>query len=287
MKVSARELKSILCLMVHMSHVDGNLQTENIRIIKFLSSFGLSDEKQKQILTEAVEMHVEEAYEVIIKLDDSTKQEVSNRIFDVVIADEVVSDEEATYLIELFADCELPCPDSQEWIDWCSGNESDEELLSNEDGEENFSNIDDKQEDDNTLCYFLIQPGNDNCGGKCIAYHPIKSALEEWLAKEVMGGLDEVLFEFKNIAVLEDFRKRMGYADDIVMCAYICKRTYKVKNELASELLGKTIYGSCVIRTRDRAGNSRPYCMRKSNCDKLFELLNEFSAFKLTYSDVN
>ena len=30
MKVSARELKSILCLMVHMSHVDGNLQTENI-----------------------------------------------------------------------------------------------------------------------------------------------------------------------------------------------------------------------------------------------------------------
>ena len=74
MKVSARELKSILCLMVHMSHVDGNLQTENIRIIKFLSSFSLSDEKQKQILTEAVEMHVEEAYEVIIKLDDSTKQ---------------------------------------------------------------------------------------------------------------------------------------------------------------------------------------------------------------------
>lgn len=286
MKVSARELKSILCLMVHMSHVDGNLQTENIRIIEFLSSFGLSDEKQKQILTEAVEMHVEEAYEVIIKLDDSTKQEVSNRIFDVVIADEVVSDEEAAYLIELFADCELPCPDSQEWTDWCSGNESGEELLSNEDDEECFSN-DDKEQDDETLCYFLIRPGDDNYGGKCIAYHPIKSALEEWLAKEVMGGLDEVLFEFKNIAVLEDFRKRMGYADDIAMCAYICKRTYKVKNELASELLGKTIYGSCVIRTRDRAGNSRPYCMRKSNCDKLFELLNEFSAFKLTYSDGN
>ena len=150
MKVSARELKSILCLMVHMSHVDGNLQAENIRIIKFLSSFGLSDEKQKQILTEAVEMHVEEAYEVIIKLDDSTKQEVSNRIFDVVIADEVVSDEEAAYLIELFADCELPCPDSQEWTDWCSGNESGEELLSNEDDEECFSN-DDKEQDDEKI----------------------------------------------------------------------------------------------------------------------------------------
>ena len=133
MKVSFKQLTGILKLMASLGNSDELLDEESESIILFLRGFNIDNEKKRELLSRAVEMDMEEAADIVTGLDQVTKQEVSNLLFDLIMVDGVVSDPEAEMFMSLMADCYIPVPNTQVWSDWlASSNESEEEMLSNE-----------------------------------------------------------------------------------------------------------------------------------------------------------
>ena len=119
--------------MITLGNADGLHDDETNMLVIFLRNFVTDEAKQKELICNAIEMHKDEAVEIIKGLDQTTKQGVSNVMSLIMLADGDVSDQEAAMFMELMFDCGIPDPDTQEWLNWLSGDSnSEEEIFSNE-----------------------------------------------------------------------------------------------------------------------------------------------------------
>ena len=131
--VSFKQLTAIASLMITLGNADGLHDDETNMLVIFLRNFVTDEAKQKELICNAIEMHKDEAVEIIKGLDQTTKQGVSNVMSLIMLADGDVSDQEAAMFMELMFDCGIPDPDTQEWLNWLSGDSnSEEEIFSNE-----------------------------------------------------------------------------------------------------------------------------------------------------------
>lgn len=131
--ISFRQLTAIASLMITLGNTDGLHDDETNMVVIFLRNFVTDKAKQKELICNAIEMNREEAVEIIKGLDQTTKQGVSNAMSLIMLADGEISDPEAAMFMELMFDCGIPDPDTQEWLNWLSGDSnSEEEIFSNE-----------------------------------------------------------------------------------------------------------------------------------------------------------
>lgn len=131
--VSFKQLTAIASLMITLGNTDGLHDDETNMVVIFLRNFVTDEAKQKELICNAIEMNREEAVEIIKGLDQTTKQGVSNAMSLIMLADGEISDPEAAMFMELMFDCGIPDPDTQEWLNWLSGDSnSEEEIFSNE-----------------------------------------------------------------------------------------------------------------------------------------------------------
>ena len=119
--VTFKQLTAIASLMITLGNTDGLHDGETNMIVIFLRHFVPDEAKQKELLCNAIEMHKEEAVEIIKGLDQTTKQGISNAMSLIMLADGDISDPEAAMFMELMFDCGIPDPDTQEWLNWLSG----------------------------------------------------------------------------------------------------------------------------------------------------------------------
>lgn len=118
--VTFKQLTAIASLMITLGNTDGLHDGETNMIVIFLRHFVPDEAKQKELLCNAIEMHKEEAVEIIKGLDQTTKQGISNAMSLIMLADGDISDPEAAMFMELMFDCGIPDPTTQEWLNWLS-----------------------------------------------------------------------------------------------------------------------------------------------------------------------
>ena len=97
MKVSQKQLEAIIKLMVTEASVDQLEESEIHNVLNFLKEFKLDDYRIKELLLSADQMELEEALSIINQLDQPTQQELSNRLFNLIMADGAVSASSSKY----------------------------------------------------------------------------------------------------------------------------------------------------------------------------------------------
>ena len=285
MKVSLKQLEAIIKLMVTEASVDQLEESEIHNVLNFLREFKLDDYRIKELLLSADQMELEEALSIINQLDQPTQQELSNRLFNLIMADGAVSKPECNSLTNLILHFKLPVPDSPEvkkWLAKVSDEASEEEILSNE--EEKVVTATDDHE---ALCFFVIEPsGNDAYFmGKCCAYVRVGRAYrsEEVIARDLLKCKKSILLEYKNLPVLQAVTEDMGYTSYGAFKAYIAKQPSDMtENKAASKLLGKKIYGPCLIQFVSNEGKFQ--YLPKKYCQTFHRYLKTRLDCPMTYS---
>ena len=285
MKVSLKQLEAIIKLMVTEASVDQLEESEIHNVLNFLKEFKLDDYRIKELLLSADQMELEEALSIINQLDQPTQQELSNRLFNLIMADGAVSEPERHLLTNLILHFKLPVPDSPEvkkWLAKVSDEASEEEILSNE--EEKVVTATDDEE---ALCFFVIEPsGNDAYFmGKCCAYVRVGRTYrsKEVIARELLKCKKSLLLEYKNLPVLQAVTEDMGYTSYGTFKAYIAKHPSDMtENKAASKLLGKKIYGPCLIQFVSNEGKFQ--YLPKKYCQTFHKYLKTRLDCPMTYS---
>ena len=285
MKISYKQLKAIIKLLVTAARLEQVDERESENIIHFLKEFKLDYDKMKELLCSADQMELEDALSIIHQLDQPTQQEVSNRLFDLIMADKSISGQECNLLTNLIQHFELPIPDSQEFKKWISEESceaAEEEILSNE--EEKVVTL---SEDHDALCFFVIEPsGNDAYFmGKCCAYVRTERTVltMETIAKDLLKCKKSTLLEYKNLPVLQAVTEDMGYTSYGTFKAYIAKLpSDQTENKAASKLLGKKIYGPCLIQFVSNEGKIQ--YLPKKYCETFHKFLKTRLDCPMTYS---
>ncbi len=285
MKVSLKQLEAIIKLMVTEASVDQLEESEIHNVLNFLKEFKLDDYRIKELLLSADQMELEEALSIINQLDQPTQQELSNRLFNLIMADGAVSEPERHLLTNLILHFKLPVPDSPEvkkWLAKVSDEASEEEILSNE--EEKVVTATDDEE---ALCFFVIEPsGNDAYFmGKCCAYVRVGRTYrsKEVIARELLKCKKSLLLEYKNLPVLQAVTEDMGYTSYGAFKAYIAKQPSDMtENKAASKLLGKKIYGPCLIQFVSNEGKFQ--YLPKKYCQTFHKYLKTRLDCPMTYS---
>ena len=230
-------------------------------------------------------MELEEALSIINQLAQPTQQELSNRLFNLIMADGAVSEPECNSLTNLILHFKLPVPDSPEvkkWLAKVSDEASEEEILSNE--EEKVVTATDDEE---AQCFFVIEPsGNDVYFlGKCCAYVRVGRTYrsEEVIARDLLKCKKSILLEYKNLPVLQAVTEDMGYTSYGTFKAYIAKQPSDMtENKAASKLLGKKIYGPCLIQFVSNEGKFQ--YLPKKYCQTFHKYLKTRLDCPMTYS---
>ena len=285
MKVSPKQLEAISKLMVTEASVDQLEESEIHNVLNFLKEFKLDDYRIKDLLLSADQMELEEALSIINQLDQPTQQELSNRLFNLIMADGAVSEPECNSLTNLILHFKLPVPDSPEvkkWLAKVSDEASEEEILSNE--EEKVVTATDDEE---AQCFFVIEPsGNDAYFmGKCCAYVRVGRTYrsKEVIARDLLKCKKSILLEYKNLPVLQAVTKDMGYTSYGTFKAYIAKHPSDMtENKAASKLLGKKIYGPCLIQFVSNEGKFQ--YLPKKYCQTFHRYLKTRLDCPMTYS---
>ena len=285
MKVSLKQLEAIIKLMVTEASVDQLEESEIHNVLNFLKEFKLDDYRIKELLLSADQMELEEALSIINQLDQPTQQELSNRLFNLIMADGAVSEPECNSLTNLILHFKLPVPDSPEvkkWLAKVSDETSEEEILSNE--EEKVVTATDDEE---AQCFFVIEPsGNDVYFlGKCCAYVRVGRTYrsEEVIARDLLKCKKSILLEYKNLPVLQAVTEDMGYTSYGTFKAYIAKQPSDMtENKAASKLLGKKIYGPCLIQFVSNEGKFQ--YLPKKYCQTFHKYLKTRLDCPMTYS---
>ena len=201
------------------------------------------------------------------------------------MADGAVSKPECNSLTNLILHFKLPVPDSPEvkkWLAKVSDEASEEEILSNE--EEKVVTATDDHE---ALCFFVIEPsGNDAYFmGKCCAYVRVGRTYrsEEVIARDLLKCKKSTLLEYKNLPVLQAVTKDIGYTSYGTFKAYIAKQPSDMtENKAASKLLGKKIYGPCLIQFVSNEGKFQ--YLPKKYCQTFHKYLKTRLDCPMTYS---
>ena len=285
MKVSQKQLEAIIKLMVTEASVDQLEESEIHNVLNFLKEFKLDDYRIKELLLSADQMELEEALSIINQLDQPTQQELSNRLFNLIMADGAVSKPECKSLTNLILHFKLPVPDSPEvkkWLAKVSDEAAEEEILSNE--EEKVVTL---SEDHDALCFFVIEPsGNDAYFmGKCWAYVRTERTIltKETIARDLLKCQKSTLLEYKNLPVLQAVTEDMRYTSYGAFKAYIAKHPSDMtENKAASKLLGKKIYGPCLIQFVSNEGKFQ--YLPKKYCETFHRYLKTRLDCPMTYS---
>ena len=285
MKVSLKQLEAIIKLMVTEASVDQLEESEIHNVLNFLKEFKLDDYRIKELLLSADQMELEEALSIINQLDQPTQQELSNRLFNLIMADGAVSEPECNSLTNLILHFKLPVPDSPEvkkWLAKVSDEASEEEILSNE--EEKVVTATDDEE---ALCFFVIEPSGKDVYfmGKCCAYVRVGRTYrsKEVIARDLLKCKKSILLEYKNLPVLQAVTEDMGYTSYGTFKAYIAKQPSDMtENKAASKLLGKKIYGPCLIQFVSNEGKFQ--YLPKKYCQTFHRYLKTRLDCPMTYS---
>ena len=285
MKVSQKQLEAIIKLMVTEASVDQLEESEIHNVLNFLKEFKLDDYRIKELLLSADQMELEEALSIINQLDQPTQQELSNRLFNLIMADGAVSKPECNSLTNLILHFKLPVPDSPEvkkWLAKVSDEAAEEEILSNE--EEKVVTL---SEDHDALCFFVIEPsGNDAYFmGKCWAYVRTERTIltKETIARDLLKCQKNTLLEYKNLPVLQAVTEDMRYTSYGTFKAYITKLpSDPTENKAASKLLGKKIYGPCLIQFVSNEGKFQ--YLPKKYCQMFHGYLQKSRDCPMTYT---
>ena len=85
------------------------------------------------------------------------------------------------------------------------------------------------------------------------------------IARDLLKCKKSILIEYKNLPVLQAVTKDMGYTSYGTFKAYIAKQPSDMtENKAASKLLGKKIYGPCLIQFVSNEGKfqylPKKYC---------------------------
>lgn len=279
MKVSFKQLTGIVSLMTSLGYADEILDKEIESVILFLRGFNIDDAKKKEILSAAVDMETKEAFEIVKGLDPAAKQEVSNLLFNIMMIDGVVSDQEAAFFISLIGDCEIPVPTTQEWLDWTSARKSEEEILSNEETP--------AAEDKKTAYFYVIEPsGNDAyfMGKSWVCAHVNNRIVSnEVIARDLLGCTKSILLVWKDLPVLKAVAEDMGISECGVFRAYLAKSPANFEeNKAASKLIGKKVYGPCMIRFVSNDGKYLE--LDELNCEQLHRALRSRLDCPMTFN---
>lgn len=269
MKVSFKQLEAIIKLMVTEASVDQLEESEIHNVLNFLKEFKLDDYRIKELLLSADQMELEEALSIINQLDQPTQQELSNRLFNLIMADGAVSEPECNSLTNLILHFKLPVPDSPEVKKWLA------------------KVSDEASEEEKAQCFFVIKPsGNDAYFlGKCCAYVRVGRTYrsKEVIARDLLKCKKSTLLEYKNLPVLQAVTKDMGYTSYGTFNAYIAKQPSDMtENKAASKLLGKKIYGPCLIQFVSNEGKFQ--YLPKKYCQTFHKYLKTRMDCPMTYS---
>lgn len=271
MKVTRSGLIAITCILNEIIESDNGTNEEISLAISFLKSFKLSDEKLKPIVDEACKMSFDDATAVVKNMDKASKQELSNIISEIMLADGAVSDEEAVKFMALIADCDVPMPDTKAWVAWCNSTDNDE--------------IDDLSGEDSEICFFVIRAGGPHYGGKCRTVINKKyeyGISDSMAAKMLLDCKEHILYDCGESELLDMLTREMGFEGYGRFHGYVCKNPYDSSdNRAASEIFGKKISGHCLIRFRSNEGQYLE--LNKAQCARLYGLLKENLTCKLLH----
>lgn len=123
MKITYSQIGAFIRIMLSVIHSDNGNAAEASHVAKFINRFKLSVEQKKNLQMIEPDSETDADYENLKKLDDTTKQELSNLLFDVMAADGTISDQESMLFMTLMSDSEFPIPDTQAWLDWLASSE--------------------------------------------------------------------------------------------------------------------------------------------------------------------
>lgn len=284
MKVSYRQLQAIVKLMVTASLVDQPEDQESEKMLRFLQEFKLDNDKIRELIISVEQIELTEAISIIHQLDQPTQQEISNRLFGLIMADGSMSEQECNFFTGLIKHFELPLPDTQEWEEWIStisGETDEEEVFSNEEKYE-VTPINENE----ALCFYVIEPCNNDATfiGKCCVYIRLNNTVtpKEVIARELLKCRKSTLLEWKNLPVLNAVTEDMGYTSYGDYRAYIAKHpSDQSENKAASKLLGKKVYGPCLIQFVSKEGKFQ--YMRKKLCPTFYKYLQRRLGCYMTF----
>lgn len=273
MRITYSQIGAFIRIMVSIIHSDDGNAAEASHVAKFINRFKLSDEQKKKLQMIEPYSETEADYENLKKLDDTTKQKLSNILFDVMAEDGTISDQESILFMTLMSDSEFPTPDTQIWLDWL------------ESSEEPVEEIDDLSEEDSEICFFVIKAGGPHYGGKCrtvINKQYEYGITDTQVAKDILNCKDHVLLDCGDAEILDILTREMGFEGYGQFHAYICKRPYDSSdNRAASDIFGRKIYGHCLIRFKSDSGEYME--MNKAQCARMFDLLKQHLDCKLLH----
>lgn len=269
MKVTLETLAAIVRLGMELGVADGEMpNSEAFKIFEFLDTFdGMDDDTREQICDYAQEMSVDRCQELLKNLDDEAKQEVSNLLAKVVLADGKLTDEEATsyHTIKLA----LGLPDPQDDEEDGEDEEDDEEYEDDEDAEDN-----EDDEDDDIIPAFIVvnytgitslqQSENEDwatLGGELSQWIGADGRVEVVRYTSALNALSEQLQLNKRHLVF--MVARNGYVDE-------------VGDNMPATLLygGGPIYGNVVFALETDKGYEIEGITSKSLLTEVFEAVN-------------
>lgn len=126
MRMTYSQIQAFMRIMVSIIDSDGTVVLETKLKPKFVHRFKMSHEQIMNLYYIKPGEETEADYENLKKLDDTTKQELSNILFEVMAADGKVSDPESVMFMILMNDSGFPVPDTQAWHDWLASSEQTE-----------------------------------------------------------------------------------------------------------------------------------------------------------------
>lgn len=126
MRMTYSQIQAFMRIMVSIIDSDGTVVLETKLQPKFVHRFKMSHEQIMNLYYIKPGEETEADYENLKKLDDTTKQELSNILFEVMAADGKVSDPESVMFMILMNDSGFPVPNTQAWHDWLASSEQTE-----------------------------------------------------------------------------------------------------------------------------------------------------------------
>lgn len=276
MTVSFETLAAIVHLGMELGVVDGEMSnSEAHKILEFLETFNdMDDDTRREICEYAEEMSTDRCRELIMALDDDAKQELSNFLAKVVLADGKLTEEEKTGFFTFKYAFGLPDPedDSEEDDDEEDDDEEDEDE-EYEDEDEEYEEDDDDDDDDIIPAFIVVnydgmtsvqQSENEDwatLGGELSQWIGADGRVEVVRYTSALNALSEQLQLNKRHLVF--MVARNGYVDE-------------VGDNMPATLLygGGPIYGNVVFALETDKGYEIEGITSKSLLTEVFEAVN-------------
>ncbi len=274
MKVTFSELAAVFSACAYVAAGDGEWsEQERVHLRKFLEEFNLDDDTWSKVVDEGNAIDYPTTIARLSSLDGDNKQEVVNLLFKMVLADGKFDENEYNVFVRILKESSLPLPNCQEWLAATKGFSAESEpVFSNE-----SSAASGGSEASGKECYYLIMEQKDRFKRNNVHARLLESSddfSDAGLAKNFLLCSEGVLFEYKNLPILEAIGRELFGEEQGRLVADICKKPrYGILNEAAKELFGKEIYGSVLIRFLGNDG--KYYSFSRNQCVRIYQALKQ------------